>query len=844
MQSPRRAALLACALFAFAFVTPWNPAAAAGESAGGTLPGGASYVYQPLAGAQVATIALWFRAPSAGFDEPRVPGLARLAADTVAASRPITGVSLSDFVDGIGGRLTIEVNPEAVGISVLVPAGQAAATVRALTRSYFAPVITDEGVGDAQRIELIDGQLHAASPQGAIQDALYGALFTAGPAKYPTYGTAATIDAADTQRIRAFAERAFRAPNALLVATGAVDRAALADAIPGQAGPAPGREVVSAEHVAMHPAPVVVSGTQAGFGRAWAGPPIVDERDATALDFVADYLFAPPSGALYLAAIATGSAIDGTFLTFHDPGVFLVTATGGDIAAAQTAVTAALASMRRPLAPATFAAARRAFVYRTLSNAQSADGLADSYGWYGIEGNIAYAPGVDGTSGRYLADAAALTPQSVAATVVRYLGSGGAVVSVTPTERNPAAPPAAISAAPNPYVQAIPGTQLVEMQVVVAAGTARETRAQNGLAALSAQAIVHTTIDGMPLVDRVAAMGGSISYAVAPDVVRFTVEALPAAVPVIVQDLTTAFVMPDVSPSAIDSARTSLDRRIEQAAADPVDAGLEMLSGSYYEGSAALPAYGTQAAIATLQPDDVAAFIAEHYIRANTFVTELGDVDSSSAQAARAALEQLPPGDDPAPAVTVEAPSAPGKRIIAKRDIGVPVVLLGFAAPSAGDRDFAPMLMLSAMLEDLGGQNAIALLSGAGPSLAVVYRFDAKPAMLTVVLNGGVVNLSTIVAAVGDAAKRAAEQPLDAAALDRLRAQARGQWLLGTANLADRAWLVGTDIATGTDASPESVASAIDRVTASDIQRVAAAFLQHYNEAIVTPLTAPAQAKS
>jgi predicted Zn-dependent peptidase len=444
VQSSCRAALLAHVPFAFMritmaaaiILTQWYPASAAAPPGNGTLPGGAAYVYRPVADAHVAAVALWFRAPSAGFDTPAVPGLARLAADTVAASQPMTGVSLLAFVDGIGGRLSIEVNPESIGVSALVPAGQAAATVRALTRAYFVPVVTDDGVGDAKRTELINDQLHAASSEALIQDALYGSLFTAGPAKYPTYGTAATIATADTNQIRAFAARAFRAPNATLVATGDIDRTALADAIPGQADPTPGPEAPSAEKIATNPAPVDVTGEKTGFGLAWAGPPIVDERDATALDFVADYLLASPSGALYRAAIKTGSAIDVTFVTFHDPGVFFVTATGGDLAGARAAVDAALASMQRPLAPATFAAARRAFVYRTLSNAQTPDGLADSYGWYGVEGDVAYGPGVNGTRGRYLADAAALTPQSVAATVTKYLTRGDAVVSMTPAEKS------------------------------------------------------------------------------------------------------------------------------------------------------------------------------------------------------------------------------------------------------------------------------------------------------------------------------------------------------------------------------------------------------------------------
>jgi predicted Zn-dependent peptidase len=399
----------------------------------------------------------------------------------------------------------------------------------------------------------------------------------------------------------------------------------------------------------------------------------------------------------------------------------------------------------------------------------------------------------------------------------------------------PASSAPSASAAQAPYVQSIPGAQLAVVQVAVAAGTARETPAQNGLAALSAQTILHTKIDGTPLVERVAARGGSISYAVAPDAVRFTVEALPAAVPAIMHDLTTAFLMPDVSRSAIASARTGLGRRIDQAEADPVDVGLEMLSGSYYEGSAALPAYGTSTAIAELQPNDVAAFIAEHYVRGNTLVTAVGDVDSSFTQATQTALDQLPSGGDRGASIAFEPPSAAGKEIIARRDIGLPVILLGFAAPAVGDPDFAPMLVLSAMLEDIGKRNAVSLLSGAGPSLTVAYRYDIKPTMLTVVLNGGLVNPAAGISAVSATAQHAAGQPLDAAALERLRAQARGQWLLGTATLSDRASLLGTAIAAGSDASPDSIADAIDRVTASDVQRVAKAFLQHYTEAVVLP---------
>jgi predicted Zn-dependent peptidase len=122
----------------------------------------------------------------------------------------------------------------------------------------------------------------------------------------------------------------------------------------------------------------------------------------------------------------------GTFVTYHDPGVFLLTSSGGDQVAVRAAVDAALAAIRRPLDTATFEAARRQFIYHILSDAETPSALADTYGWYAVEGDPGYAPGEGGTAGRYLSAAAALTPEFVAATAAKYLDRPGAAVNVEP----------------------------------------------------------------------------------------------------------------------------------------------------------------------------------------------------------------------------------------------------------------------------------------------------------------------------------------------------------------------------------------------------------------------------
>jgi predicted Zn-dependent peptidase len=425
-----RAALVGAALV-------FSSAGAAPAPATGTLPGGGTYIVRPAGGAPVAAIALWYRAPAGGFGATATPGIGRLAAAAVAASDPVTGTSLAHFVREVGGRLSIAAYPESIAVSAVVPADRAADTVQAMTRSYFAPVLTDAGLTVARQDVLEDVTIRSFNHDAALNDAIYATLFVSGPDKIPPYGSSAAFAALSPDAIRAYAERAFRPANALLIATGAVGSDVLATALPGRDGAAPGPEQPLPEVVANDPAPVRVNANDAGFGLAWAGPPIADEREATAFDFIADYLFYPGTGTVQQAVATDGSSVVGTFVTYHDPGVFLLSAIGGDQAATRAAVDEALSAIRRPLAPAAFEAARRRFVYHILSDSETPSAQADTFGWYAVEGDAAYAPIEGGSGGRYLSAAASLTPEYVAATAAKYLDRPGASVTLAPA--NPGA---------------------------------------------------------------------------------------------------------------------------------------------------------------------------------------------------------------------------------------------------------------------------------------------------------------------------------------------------------------------------------------------------------------------
>ena len=432
-----RAAVSAALLVSGATASAVAQSAPTGMPGDGRLPSGVVYEVRPDPAQAAAAVALWYRAPAGGFDAAPVPGFSRLAAATVAASTPITGTPLGQLVDRFGGRLTVVAYPDSLAITALVPPDRVAQTVRAMTADYFAPVVTPQGLQIAQRDSGDDSLYRSVGPE-AIEDALGAALFAAGPLHDGTIGSTENLAGAKVDRIRAFAERAFRPTNAVLILTGNVDPAVLSD-VASRVGPAPdpSPEPAAAQTARAANDPLHREGNIAGTGLGWVGPPITDEASATALDFVADALFTPKTGIVAKALGNNKATVTGKFVTYRDPGVFLVTISGDGAEAARPIVERAIAGATTPMAPDAFEAARAAFVYRLLGDMATPAELADTYGWYTIEGDAAYAPSEGGTQGRYFGLAAKLTPAAVAQIAAKYLGAAPAVVTVTKSTPRP-----------------------------------------------------------------------------------------------------------------------------------------------------------------------------------------------------------------------------------------------------------------------------------------------------------------------------------------------------------------------------------------------------------------------
>jgi predicted Zn-dependent peptidase len=401
------------------------------------LQAGGMAIVDPLGGAPVAAVELWYRAPSTGFGAKPVSSLARLAAQAVAASKPLVGPAVGELVNEVGGRLTISVFPDSIEISALVPSSAAQRAVRAMTTAFFAPVLTDDGFHSAQRDVAEEAALETFNPETLLRDSIFSELFSGGPQHVPPLGDPKQVAEVNQNDVRAFATRAFRSQNAVLVVSGTVDSAIVASAATGRpetddAGKPEAPAVAQLAAKPGEPVQKVFDIPATGYG--WVGPRITDERDATALDFIADYLFRPETGVVSreLAASDPDAFVTGQFITLHDPGVVFVAYAGKRIDAVRAAVERGLASAHKPLAPQAFALARIAFEYNLLHELQTPSELADNFGWYSVEGNPAYAPGAGGRAGEYFKAADSLTPEFVASVADKYLTATPAVANLRP----------------------------------------------------------------------------------------------------------------------------------------------------------------------------------------------------------------------------------------------------------------------------------------------------------------------------------------------------------------------------------------------------------------------------
>lgn len=376
---------------------------------------------------------------------------------------------------------------------------------------------------------------------------------------------------------------------------------------------------------------------------------------------------------------------------------------------------------------------------------------------------------------------------------------------------------------------------LAGLQLFVNAGLDRETDRQNGLAALAAETVLQSPVGSASLRDSIAARGGSLSYVIGPQYARFYLEAPPQMMSSFAGLVEKALAGP-ISPEIFTAARTAVLARIADDQNNPVAVGSAMLRQSYYDGGAGLPTNGTTATLANFTVADVKAFTTAHYRRGGAIVTAVGRITPPVAAAGRKLVDALAAGSDETVVTKSRAFATTPKRIVTQRDIGVPYVMLGFAAPSIGDKDFAAMLVLRSLLSDVFDRQSATTLPSYARTVGVLYNYDVKPASLALYINGQQIEPTAGLGSVDEVLKDISGKALTPVLLKRYKASARGEWQTESVSLADRAWSISNFVEQGADPDyAQTALAAIGATTAADVQRVAQAYLRKFTVALIVP---------
>ncbi len=381
---------------------------------------------------------------------------------------------------------------------------------------------------------------------------------------------------------------------------------------------------------------------------------------------------------------------------------------------------------------------------------------------------------------------------------------------------------------------------LLHVVYVVRAGLDRQALSQNGLAALTAQTIVNTPVNGVALGDAVAAAGGSISFTVDPSDVRFQIEALPQDADKVLKLVQTALATPAFDPATVRSARDRLITRIAENQQIALQVGLDMLSSTLASSAnAGLPQLGIPASLAQLGPDDVRAFYNTYYKRGGSYVSAAGRIDALSAGVLDQLGTILPDGSTNPVSVKLPKLEGASRQLVAQRDISAPWLIAQYGAPNVASKDFGPMLVLAAFMQrtlsDMADVPGVVSETYASHAVGAVYQYENSQPNLVLYVNGGIGNPNRSFSTALSIASILATTKLEGS-IDEFKTMASGDFISSTNSLEARAWLAVVYDQNG--AEPDYLGRTLDAIsqtTAADLQRVARSYLGNPTIALVLP---------
>jgi zinc protease len=305
------------------------------------------------------------------------------------------------------------------------------------------------------------------------------------------------------------------------------------------------------------------------------------------------------------------------------------------------------------------------------------------------------------------------------------------------------------------------------------------------------------------------------------------------------------------NPDEVESERTVIISEREGAENNPEYALYEEVEAAAYRVHTYRHAViGYKSDLVAITRDDLVRHYETYYVPNNAVVVAVGDFDSASLlREIRTSFEPIPAGSPPPPVRSVEPPQEGERRVSVRRPGGaVPQLQMAFHAPAAGDPEFFPVLLLDGVLSGFKGPG---VFGGAAmgvrtsrlyralveQQLAVdtgsAFRPTLDPTLFEVgaTLRPGV-SPEHVEAVVLGELQRLSEEPVGPEELEKLRKQARAQWVYSGDGVGGQAVLLGSTEIVADGDYLERFLDRLMSVTPAAMQKAAARVFDDRNRTV------------
>ncbi|HET8999598.1 MAG TPA: pitrilysin family protein [bacterium] len=305
------------------------------------------------------------------------------------------------------------------------------------------------------------------------------------------------------------------------------------------------------------------------------------------------------------------------------------------------------------------------------------------------------------------------------------------------------------------------------------------------------------------------------------------------------------------NPDEVGSERTVIISEREGAENNPEYALYEEVEAAAYRVHTYRHAViGYKSDLLAITRDDLVRHYQTYYVPNNAVVVAVGDFDSASLlREIRTSFEPIPAGSPPPPVRSVEPPQEGERRVSVRRPGGaVPQLQMAFHAPAAGDPEFFPVLLLDGVLSGFKGPG---VFGGAAmgvrtsrlyralveQQLAVdtgsAFRPTLDPTLFEVgaTLRPGV-SPEHVEAVVLGELQRLSEEPVGPEELEKLRKQARAQWVYSGDGVGGQAVLLGSTEIVADGDYLERFLDRLMSVTPAAMQKAAARVFDDRNRTV------------